>query len=368
MPKGLVKAKKYDWKDTNLANFGSDEEKQVKKESAEQEPAWQGAGQEPGLKIWRIEQFEVKDWPEEDYGEFYNGDSYIILNTYKDEESEELYHDVHFWIGKNSTQDEYGTAAYKTVELDTLLDDKPVQHREVQGHESSLFKSYFKNGIQTMEGGAETGFRRVPKEEYIPRLMRFAKDSHGHIVVREIPRARSLVTSGDVFILDAGPTLYQFNGSSCSPMEKSKAMEYIGKIKEKRGEAESIVLDEADTRPSHDFFKLLDEEVDDDGNASDDEDGDCNKLLFRVNTDTRDYEEVKEGDVTIDDFKSDDVFIYDSGDTVFVWVGGSASSQEKKNGLPLGHTYLCESGQPWRSISVLKEGQKCKQFSSALAA
>ena len=24
-------------------------------ESAEQEPAWQGAGQEPGLKIWRIE-------------------------------------------------------------------------------------------------------------------------------------------------------------------------------------------------------------------------------------------------------------------------------------------------------------------------
>ena len=52
--------------------------------------------------------------------------------------------DVHFWIGKHSTQDEYGTAAYKTVELDTYHDDKPIQHREVQGNESQLFKSYFR--------------------------------------------------------------------------------------------------------------------------------------------------------------------------------------------------------------------------------
>lgn len=32
------------------------------------------------------------------------------------------------------------------------LDDKAVQHREVMGHESTLFKSYFKV-LQTMEGG-----------------------------------------------------------------------------------------------------------------------------------------------------------------------------------------------------------------------
>lgn len=34
---------------------------------------------------------------------------------------QELDHDVHFYIGKYSSQDEYGTAAYKTVELDTYV-------------------------------------------------------------------------------------------------------------------------------------------------------------------------------------------------------------------------------------------------------
>ena len=55
--------------------------------------------------------------------------------TYINPGEDDLEYDVHFWIGKYSTQDEYGTAAYKTVELDTFLDDKPIQHREVQGWE-----------------------------------------------------------------------------------------------------------------------------------------------------------------------------------------------------------------------------------------
>lgn len=56
---------------------------------------------------------------------------YVCLNTFT------LFCIVKF-------QDEYGTAAYKTVELDTFLNDAPIQHREVEGHESELFKSYFK--------------------------------------------------------------------------------------------------------------------------------------------------------------------------------------------------------------------------------
>jgi hypothetical protein len=63
-------------------------------------------------------------------------------------------------------QDEAGTAVYKTIELDTYLKDVPVQHREVQGHESPLFLSYFPSGVRILEGGVATGFQHVSPTEY----------------------------------------------------------------------------------------------------------------------------------------------------------------------------------------------------------
>lgn len=36
-------------------------------------------------------------------------------------------------------------------------------------------------------------------------------------------------------------------------------------------------------------------------------------------------------------FVFQDVFIFDNGQAVFVWIGANASPDEKKNGLPLAH-------------------------------
>jgi len=356
----MQKAKQYDWKDSNMALFGSDTEKKVKKESAESEPAWKGAGQKVGVQVWRVVKFKITHWEKEQYGEFFNGDSYIILNTYKDKESDELHYDVHFWIGKYSTQDEYGTAAYKTVELDTFLDDKPIQHREVQGHETALFKGYF-GTFTILKGGAETGFRRVLPEAYVPRLFHVQKQSNKKITCTQVSMKKGNLKSGDVFIIDNGATIYQWNGSTCSHDEKFKAAQETAKLKGQRGKCRVESLDENSTGPDHPALMLLkDGESKPKGEQPKGE-----RKMFRISDadGSLDMEDVD--GFSRDHLSTDDVFIINTGDHVFCWVGKGASIDERKNGLSYASNYLNKTETPWLPITVVAEGKENEEFSAA---
>ncbi|CAD5121525.1 DgyrCDS10026 [Dimorphilus gyrociliatus] len=358
-----IKAKSYNWKDTNLSLFGSDTEKKVKKESANQEPAWEGAGENVGLKVWRIMKFQVTDWPEEKYGEFFSGDSYIILNTFKDEESDALNYDVHFWIGKNSSQDEYGTAAYKTVELDTYLNDAAIQHREVQGVESSLFNSYFPSMIFN-EGGVDSGFRRVEETEFIIRLYRIK--SYGKTVKSfEIPLKKRYVTSDDVYVLDKGSDIYQWNGGSCRHNEKWKAAECVSRLKIGRSNVNIHNLEEGEL--DSEFFDV----IEDDGEGEIDERdiendlSDCGKALIRVSDAKGEMEMMeisRDEEISRSSLDSNDVFVVDVGDTVFIWIGKDASENESRNGFGYAHRYLQKTANPLRPITVISEGKKNDHF------
>lgn len=115
---------KVPWKESNLALIGSDLDHKIKEAAAGEEPAWStaGVGESEGKNIWRIEQFKVVGWPSEKYGEFHKGDTYIVLNSYKRGDSDALYHDVHIWIGNESSQDEYGTLSSTTERHKVFVD------------------------------------------------------------------------------------------------------------------------------------------------------------------------------------------------------------------------------------------------------
>jgi gelsolin len=134
----MMKPERIPWQESNLSEIGSDLDHKIKQAAAAQEDAWEGINTTPGLRIWRIEQFRVVPWPKTKYGTFYNGDSYIVMNTFQKEGSDALYYDVHIWIGSQSSQDEYGTAAYKMVESDDYVNGAAIQHREVEGYESEV--------------------------------------------------------------------------------------------------------------------------------------------------------------------------------------------------------------------------------------
>jgi len=240
---GLLKATQYDWKDSNMALFGSDIEKQIKKESASTEAAWKEAGQKVGLQIWRIVNFKVVAVPKENYGKFYDGDSYIILNTHKEANSDELLYDLFFWIGRQSSQDEYGTAAYKTVELDTYLNGAAKQYRELQDFESVLFKSNFDN-IEVVAGGAESGFAHVTPKTFTPRLLKFHGDRYG-VLATEVPRSVESLDTADVFVMDMGLTLIQWNGVKSNKDERIRAHKIMREIAEERsGKVQTAVVEE----------------------------------------------------------------------------------------------------------------------------
>lgn len=62
-----------------------------------------------------------------------------MLHTKKDSTSSALTHDIHFWQGSTSSQDEIGSVAVFAAQLDEFLGDGPVQHRQVQGSEEESF-------------------------------------------------------------------------------------------------------------------------------------------------------------------------------------------------------------------------------------
>ncbi|VDK77680.1 unnamed protein product [Litomosoides sigmodontis] len=318
---------------------------------ANADPQLQNIGKERGIEIWRIKNFALEKLPVEQHGIFYTGDSYVLLYTKNPGEW-----NVHFWLGKETSVDEQGTAAIMAVQIDDSLNGLPVQYREVQEHESSLFLSYFRDGIRYLKGGVQSGFTHVTDkyENWKPKL--FQCKGKRNVRCQEVECKDESLNTGDVFLLDCGLKIYVWMPPESGRLEKIKGMDHARGIRDREriGKSEIIILD-SDWNTNKEFWAILgskDKVKSADAGGKDEnywQTANNQLTLWRVSDEKGDLDVqiVSKGNFQYSQLESKDAFILDTCNSgIFVWIGKNCSENERKKAMSYATKYIELQGRP----------------------
>ncbi|XP_008334635.1 gelsolin [Cynoglossus semilaevis] len=332
-------------------------------------PEFERAGKEAGLQVWRVEKMDLVPVPQALQGGFYCGDSYLVLCTKK--AGRKMQFDLHYWLGCECSQDERAAAAILTIQLDNFLNGLPVQYREVQGHESTVFCGYFKCGLKYMKGGVASGFKHVVTNDAdVKRLL--------HVKGRRTIRATEVAVSwesfnhGDTFILDLGKHIIQWSGEKTNPFERMKATMVSRGIRddERCGRAELEMCVEG-SEPAN-MFEVLGEkpelsEASDDDTKTDTSNRKVAKL-YKVSNASGDLEVTlvsQENPFSQDSLISSDCFIVDVGSNgqIYVWKGKDANTEEREAVLKSAEHFIQKMNYPeYTEVQVLPEHAETPLF------
>uniref|UniRef100_A0A8C2F259 Villin-like n=1 Tax=Cyprinus carpio TaxID=7962 RepID=A0A8C2F259_CYPCA len=282
--------------------------------------------------------------------------------------------DIHYWIGNTSSQDEQGAAAIYVTQLDKYLGGSPVQYREVQGCESAKFKSYFKNGLIYKKGGAGSGFTHVETNTFnIQRLLHVKGTKH--VTAREVEVSWSSFNLGDIFLLDLGKAIIQWNGPQSNRQEKLKAVLLAQDIRdrERGGRAQIGVIEGGQEEASPELMKLmisvlgqrtghLKESIPDD---KPDQNQTSIIKLYHVSDASGQLlvQEVATSPLTQDLLSSSDCYILDQGgSSVMVWKGKAASDEERSSALSRAGFIKAKNYPSNTKVEVMSEGGESAMF------
>jgi len=182
------------------------------------------------------------------------------------------------------------------------------------------------------------------------------------MVVRETPLATSSLNSGDVFILDHGMKLYQFQGKTASGGERSKAAQLSRGIDDERGsKVEIVVLDEndeakADGKNAEDwkqFWALVGGKAALAADGGVDKEVKAVKQAFRV-SDASGKMTFSEVPWKRSSLVEDDVFVISTGSMIFTWVGKGANANERKSAMSFAQKYLNEHADLNKATPIVR--------------
>uniref|UniRef100_M3ZMB7 Advillin n=1 Tax=Xiphophorus maculatus TaxID=8083 RepID=M3ZMB7_XIPMA len=324
----------------------------------------------PGIIIWRVEKMELVQVPEKSFGNFFEGDCYVLLFTQKLKSS--LSYNIHFWIGSESSQDEQGAAAVYTIQLDDFLGSSPIQYREVQHNESDTFKGYFKSGIIYKKGGIASGMRHTETNAYdIQRLLHVKGKKR--IIAKEVEMSWKSFNLGDVFLLDLGKNIVQWNGPKSNTQEKLKGMVLAKDIRdrERGGRAEIRVIEGDAESSSPQNMEVMKNVLGDrpsvlpDGTPDETADQETKGKLTVSDADGQmKVTEIATNPLVQDLLSHDDCFILDQGGSkIFVWKGKKANKAERQAAMSRALDFIKAKNYPiTTNVESVNDGAESALF------
>ena len=221
--------------------------------------------------------------------------------------------------------------------------------------ESTEFLSYFKGGIFYLEGGVESGLKHVEPKTYEKKLYIVKGKRYPRVWTKEI-KADSL-NEGDVFILDLGMKLYFWPGKECNVNEKVKGMEVLFNIKNaERGSLPKHYYPREDPLADDEFWAELggrpasiNPAIPDDGvQEGSGAEAETKYSLYRVSNASGKLEtfEVTDRPLKKEHLDTNDTFILELHDKIYVWIGKGANLEEKKSGMLIAKDFIQQKGKP----------------------
>jgi hypothetical protein len=292
------------------------------------------------FKIWRIVEFKLDSWTEELYGQFYSGDAYLVYHAFRRSKNSSIYRDIYFWLGAECTQDESGTAAIKAVELDDYFGGVPVQHREVEGHESIKFINLFDKygGLRYLDGGVASGFKVV---DLSVKTELFHIKGNKNPALKQVRPIGSSLNQGDVFILSTQEKFFIFVGKKANIFEKIKGGRVLEKLRSRRPKIPVEWLERGETTPE--FWSYLGGEVPISEEETSDEVHEISNIrkIYKY-LGEKNFQKIAEGNEAKRDLLKEGIFIVQRGDDVVIWF--PQGHPEKRNAVTIELDFLSFAG------------------------
>ncbi|KAJ8011363.1 hypothetical protein DPEC_G00057370 [Dallia pectoralis] len=306
------------------------------------------------VQIWRVEGGDKVTLEPSSYGQFYGGDCYLILYSYKQGSREQ--HIIYTWQGLKCTQDELAASAFLTVKLDDSMGGAPVQVRVTQGQEPAHLMSLFQGKPMLVYLGG-TSRKGGQAQSAGTRLFHIRQSSSRATRAVEVKPVASALNTNDVFVLKSPAGTFVWSGVGASNEEKAASKHVVTTL---GGSATDV----CEGKEPAGFWMALGGKTDYQTSKSLQKTVKPPRLFGCSNKTGRLTVEEVPGDFQQSDLATDDVMLLDTWDQVFIWIGSEANDEEK-NGTPkIAKDYVDSdpSGRKGLAIVTIKQGAEPPTF------